>query len=79
MLEQLLARDHLARALREEMEQGELAHRELDLTAGTRDHPRGGIDAQVSDLEHRWALDGPRRSSARRRASSSPKSNGLTR
>ena len=56
VLEQLEAREHAARPAHERLEQRELLRRELDLGVAAPDAPRGRVEAQVADREHRRPL-----------------------
>ena len=56
MLEQLVPREDLAASAHEGLEQRELFRRQLDLDFAAPDLPRGGIQNQVTRLEHARAF-----------------------
>src|SRR3954464_14529249 len=58
VLEQLVAREHLAGVAHEGLEQLELLRRQRDLGVAAPDAAGGGGEPQVADLEHGRALDG---------------------
>ena len=73
MLGDVAAAHDLPLAPRQVLEQGEFLGGELDGAAGTGDAPGPGVDQEVIDRQLAGASAGPRRSSARTRASSSGK------
>ena len=77
--QQLLAREHLARVAREDLQQVELAAGELEVAAAARGDVAARVDDHVADDERAGAGVPRRRSSACRRAVSSAIANGLTR
>src|SRR3954452_6362950 len=58
VLEQLVAREHLARVAHEGLQELELLRRQRHLGVAAPHAAGGGIQAKVADLEHRGALDG---------------------
>ena len=79
LVEQLLSRDDQPLVAHQVLEQLELALRELDLALAAEDLVRVRVEREVADASGAMPRGGRRRSSARIRASSSWRSNGLTR
>src|SRR5204863_1653728 len=52
LFEQFVPREHMPRPAHEQLEQRELLRRELDLDLTAPDTLRGGIELQVTGLEH---------------------------
>ena len=72
--------DHLSGVEGQELEERKLTRRQIDWLIVAAGLARAEVEAQVADGEHRGVTGNrPRRMTARRRASSSPKSNGLMR